>query len=208
MKFTAFALLSMGLVANLSSCNKEDEHDGTAVEALCGQWMVYVKTFPNSVDSVKAHRNFLLWTSNTSENVANKLLVTDYNSTSTAYGFRPRATNNYDFDFTVNADCDVSALSFSCTDADNKWWRSVTVSGVAQYREHENTISIRNGKITKDAVTLPSGTKADKIELEITYSNLTTIVWYPAAADGFYIRLVGYRVSGFNEDASFVYEGE
>jgi len=166
---------------SFTSCEKI-EPGGTNVEAMCGEWIAYSPDF---------HHEFHLKTSNTANNDADKIIVTDRTAAGTGAGF---------WGFTVKAGCDLTAKTFSCTNIENEYWTEV--GGV--YKPYEIKISIRNGKITEKAIELPSGVLADKIELEI---------WFEDIADeglpaDYFCKIVGYRISGFDEDDDFVYTGE
>jgi hypothetical protein len=179
-------LLSLGLalaaIIGFTSCRDEVEPGGTAVESLSGEWVAYSPDF-NLV--------FALRTSSTANNDANKIIVTDRTAAGTGSDF---------WGFTVKADCDASAKTFSCTEVPNEFWTET--DGV--YVPYDIKISIRNGKITEKAVELPSGVKVDKIELEIWFEDIAEA---DAPAD-YFCKIFGYRKSGFFEDDDFVYEGE
>jgi hypothetical protein len=174
-------VLALAAIAGLNSCD-EVEAGGTNVESMCGEWVVYSPDFDMS---------FALKTSNTANNEANKIIVTDRNAAGTGTGF---------WGFTVKADCDLAGKMFSCTNVTNEYWTET--NGV--YTPYDIKISIRSGKITEQAVELPSGVKADKIEFEIWFEDIADA---GAPAD-YYCTIVGYRKSGFFEDDDFVYTGE
>ncbi len=165
-----------------TSCNDDVVAGGTAVEKISGEWVTYSPDFDMS---------FHLKTSSTSDNESDKIIVTDITTAGTSAGF---------WGFTVKSDCDLSALTFSCTNVTNQYWTEK--NGV--YTPYDIKISIRNGKITEKAIELPSGVKADKIELEIWFEDIADA---GAPAD-YYCTLVGYRYSGFLEDEDFVYTGD
>jgi hypothetical protein len=166
------------VIVGFSSCDRDLEPGGVAVEEMCGEWVAYVPDYDLT---------FHLKTSNTANNESNTLLLTDRSASGTgAAGF---------WEFTVRTTCDLGAKTFSCTDVTNEYWTEV--NGV--YQPYDIKISVRNGKITENAVELPSGTTADKIELEISFSD---------DEPGTYYKIVGYRYSGFFEDDNFVYTGE
>ena len=174
-------VLALTTIVGLSSCQKF-EPGGTATEAMCGEWLAYSSDFDMP---------FTLKTSNTTNNEANKIIVTDRTAAGTGADF---------WGFTVKADCDLSAKTFSCTNVQNDYWTET--QGV--YTPYDIKISIRNGKITEKAIELPSGVKADKIEFEIWFEDIADA---GAPAD-YFCKIVGYRKSGFYEDDDFVYTGE
>jgi len=179
-KLLSFVFVLVAIIG-FSSCEKF-EPGGTAVEAMCGEWVAHCVDFDY---------DFVMKTSNTANNDADKILVTDRTTAGTGTSF---------WGFTVRANCDLIAKTFSCTNVDNEYWTEV--SGV--YRPYNIKISIRNGKITEKAVELPSGVMADKIELQIWFED---IVEEGLPAD-YFCTIVGYRTSGFFEDDDFVYTGE
>ncbi|MDR2810291.1 MAG: hypothetical protein LBB84_07015 [Tannerellaceae bacterium] len=174
-------VLTLTAIAGLSAC-QEIEPGATAVESMCGEWVAYSPDFDLS---------FALKTSNTSNNEANKIIVTDRNAAGTNTGF---------WGFTVRADCDAAAKTFACTNVINEYWTET--NGV--YTPYEIKVTIRNGKITEGAIELPSGVKADKIEFEIWFEDIEDA---GAPAD-YYCSIFGYRKSGFFEDDDFIYTGE
>ncbi|MDR2385870.1 MAG: hypothetical protein LBD80_09485 [Tannerella sp.] len=181
-KFLSF-ICAFTLFAAFNSCTQDIDPGGTAVESMCGEWVVYSADFDMS---------FLVRTSNTAADDADKIMVTDRTAAGTSSEF---------WGFTVKANCDLAAKTFSCTNADNEYWTE-TAGGV--YTPYEIKISIRGGKITEKAIELPSGVKADKIEFEIWFEDIETA---GAPAD-YYCMITGYRKSGFFEDDDFVYTGE
>ena len=179
-------VLAFSAIVGFNACEKY-ERGGTAVESMCGEWVAYVVDFD---------MDFTLKTSNVANNEPNKIIVTDRNVAGTGTTF---------WGFAVKANCDVSSKTFSCTNVTNDFWTEKTVAGVTGvYTPYDIKISIRNGKITEKAVELPSGVKADKIELEIWFEDI--------GEEGFpadhFCKIVGYRYSGFSEDDDFVYTGE
>ncbi|GHT73848.1 hypothetical protein FACS189456_4730 [Bacteroidia bacterium] len=184
MKNTKFIRLVMALsIAVLATSCEEPEAGGTSVEPMCGEWITYSPDFDFS---------YTVRTTNTSDNASDKLLVTDRNAAGTGASF---------WGYTVRTNCDLSTKTFSCTNVDNEYW-SETAAGV--YNPYEIKVSIRNGKITERAVELPSGIKADKIEFEIWFEDISG-EGFPS---DYFTSMIGYRRSGFLEDESFVYTGE
>jgi hypothetical protein len=174
-------VLALTTIIGLNAC-QETEPGATAVESMCGEWVAYSSYF----DHV-----FALKTSSTANNDADKMVVTDRNAAGTNTGF---------WGFTVKANCDLAAKTFSCNEVANEYWTET--NGV--YTPYDIKVSIRNGKITEKAIELPSGVMADKIELEIWFEDIADA---GAPAD-YYCTIVGYRKSGFFEDDDFVYTGE
>lgn len=169
---------ALAVMIGFTSC-EEAEPGGVAVEEMCGEWVAYNLDY--GID-------FHLKTSNTANNEPNKIILTDRSATGTgAAGF---------WEFAVRVDCDLATKTFSCTNVANEYWTEV--DGV--YTPYDIQISVRSGKITENVVELPSGAIADKIELEICFSD--------AENPDTYYKIVGYRYSGFFEDDDFVYTGE
>jgi hypothetical protein len=176
-------ILALTAIIGFNSCREDVDPGGTAVESMCGEWIVYSADFDVS---------FTVRTSSIADNVANKIIVTDRTAAGTSSDF---------WGFTVKADCDLAAKSFSCTEVDNEFWTETT-TGI--YTPYEIKVSIRGGKITEEAVELPSGVLADKIEFDIWFEDIED----EGAPADYFCTIVGYRKSGFFEDDDFVYSGE
>lgn len=156
------------------SCQKEEDPGGVALGDMCGEWIY-------TVDSV-AHGK--LFTSNNAANDPNVMVISDQ------LGWKW---------FNIEVNANTTAKSFSVDTAINQEYeneaRDATKPRTLPY---DIKIVVSDGKITKGAVELPSGLKADKIEFKIGFEKDT---------DGPYTvhQVIGYRRSGFLEDESFVY---
>jgi hypothetical protein len=155
------------------SCRKEEDPGGVAIGDMCGEWHITVDGAPKGT----------LITSNNVNNDANKLVISD--------------KLNY-YWFNVEVDLNLSAQTFSVDTAMNQeYYNASWNASLARTIPYDIKIVVRNGKVTKGAVTLPSGVKADLIEFQIGFEDDGT----PYELH----QIVGYRRSGFLEDETFVY---
>lgn len=168
----------------VSSCYDQNEVEYTEAKDLCGQWIV--------TDSVYG-TEFVLTTSNTASNSPDSLYITDVSAG--VAGF-------WNFQAKVNAN--VSALTFSQDSIINM----VLMNEVVAKKDYNGDgkinaivpynikMNVKIGKIEKNAVTMPSGVKADKITLVLEFEDdAPAYTSYP---------IHGYRKTGFHEDDSFV----
>ncbi len=162
------------------ACRKDAEPGGTAVQEMCGEWEVFVAE-KNNTAPVR------MQTSNVSDDDPSKLRLVCTNAT-------------YRFNFV--ASCNYSARTFSATNAPSEHWISTAYPGTTKTMN----VTVTEGKITEDAVTLPSGSKADKIEFKIKYNNIIN-AGVAEADDPTVYSFVGYRRSGFLEDEGYLYTG-
>jgi len=170
----------------VSSCYDKNEVEYTAAKDLCGQWVVS--------DSIHG-TEFTLTTSNTSSNSPDILYITD--KYSGAAGF---------WDFQVKVKANVSSMSFSQDSTINM----VLMDEVIAKKDYNGDglknaivpydikVNVKYGKIEKNAVTMPSGVKADKITLVLQFEDDDpAFTSYP---------IHGYRKTGFHEDDHYVLE--
>ncbi|MCL2027389.1 MAG: hypothetical protein FWG79_02765 [Bacteroidales bacterium] len=162
------------------ACRKTEDPGGTNVQAMCGEWQVYVVEWDGWHD-YEEDGPIKLITSNTAANVNNKMRI--------------------DFDYyNFVVDCNLATETFSVTNSLSRYWDDAD--------PYEADITLTNGKITRGVVEMPSGTrKQDKIEMtielgELKYAPTGTVV-LPAET----VTIVGYRRTGFLEDENFVYKG-
>ncbi len=167
-----------------SSCYDKNEVEMTGAGDLCGQWVV--------VDNV-AGTEFTLTTSNVSSNSPDSLYVTDvYSGTA---GF---------WNFQVKVKIDKNAMTFSQNNAVSMVLQDEVLdkadhngdglrNAVVPYNIKVNVIG---GKIERNAVSMPSGVKSDKITLELQFEDDS-----PAYTS---YKIHGYRKTGFHEDDNFV----
>ena len=161
------------------ACRKTEDPGGTAIQEMCGEWQIYVAQNDNDAP-------IKLLTSNTSDNSPNKIRL---------------ACSKFMFNFI--ATCDLASKTFSATNAPSEYWRSTAYPG----RTYKLDATVTDGKITKDGVTLPSGSKADKIEFKIRFANEIDSSTGPQPDDATIYSFIGYRRSGFLEDEDYVYKG-
>ena len=162
------------------ACRKAEDPGGTALQAMCGEWQVYIVEW-SSWHNFDADGPIKLLTSNTAENVNNKMRI---------------AFDDYNF----VADCDLGAETFSVTNSLSTHWIADSA--------YDSRVTVTNGKITRGVVAVPSGTfSQDKIEMTVALgemrNRITEVVRLPAET----VTIVGYRRTGFLEDENYVYKG-
>lgn len=157
-------------IVTFTSCQKEYEMDFTQAGLMAGQWIV-------SGDPYLDH--WTLNTANSENDDPGKLLLTD----------------GGDFwEFTVTVDANTSGLTFGQTTPVVNQWYNVAVKDPV-IRPYDIEVIVKNGKIERNAVLLPSGTMADKITFTLAFEDDDFEEW----------TMVGYRYSGFVEDDNYVY---
>ena len=168
----------------LSSCYDKNEVELTAAKDLSGQWVV--------IDSVSG-TEFVLTTSNTSSNSPDSLYITDLSGG--VAGF---------WSFQLKIKANVDALTF----AEDSVVNMVLQDEVLAKKDYNGDglknaivpynikVNIKSGKVEKNAITMPSGVKADKITLQIEFEDDD-----PAYST---YKIHGYRKTGFHEDDGFV----
>jgi hypothetical protein len=177
-------ILIIALVAIVAmACRKTEEPGGTALQAMCGEWQIYIVEW-DGAHNYEKDGPFKLLTSNTSANVNNKMRI---------------AFDRYNF----AVDCNLAAETFSVANSKSVVWSTD--------KPLEANATVTGGKITRGVVTVPSGTvKQDKIEMAVALGELiridndtTRVLIKPAET----VTIVGYRRTGFLEDENFVYKG-
>jgi hypothetical protein len=164
-------ILSMCFTLLLSSCEEDNYAPNLHVQILAGEWIVSGDPY---VDS------WTLTTSNTNDNSTNGLLLTDKESF---------------WYFTVTVPAEPWNPSFGQKEVVTNQYYEVSGTEIVPY---DIKVIVKNGIVTPNAVTLPSGWKADKIAFTLAFED-----------DGYTeYRIVGYRVSGFLEDIGYVYYEE
>ena len=169
MKKLFYYISVAALVLFAASCEKE-EIGGTAVEALSGEWVVYI-------DGVDASGNVteedpfgvgasMVWTYNTSENKDNEMFVDD---------------QGWFWEYQVKVNCDINAMTFSVSGAEDYY------NGIS--------IDITDGKVVEKGTVTPSGTPADAIEFCIVFSDDDYVGEY---WDKLWVH--GYRYTGLAAD--------
>jgi hypothetical protein len=171
MKNIKLFLTFLFMACVLLSCRKEEDPGGVAIGDMCGEWIV-------TVDGTSAAK---IYTSNNVDNATDKIMITDLLS---YYWFK------------VEANVNTTTRTFAVDTAVNKeYYNTSWSSSSARTLPYDIKIIIRDGKVTKEAITLPSGVKADMIEFSIGFED-----------DGYALHeIVGYRRSGYLEDETFYY---
>ena len=173
-KYFKYVALSL-LVAGVSSCAKE-EIGGTAVQEMCGEWIVEVDGVDadgNVVFEAPFGSGFTLYTFNTNANVDTEMYLYD----DSFWGYQIIANVNYAAR-TFNAD---SVIIYYEEDEDTG----------EEYPVHAN---FWNGKIVKDGTKSPAGYTADSISFEVSFEDDP----YPAAYGYDHYLFHGYRRTGLN----------
>ncbi len=145
MKKVFYILVALS-VCLLSSCQKE-EVGATATVEMAGEWYVTVDGYANGevvYEDPFDMGNFLVLTSNTAQNIATEMLLSD-------------DPDNTFWDFKLKITADPANLTFSATDADNL--------------NYDCKATVTGGKIVKGGAKTPSGQPADYIEFHVRFSD-------------------------------------
>lgn len=160
-------MLCAGFV--LASCQKE-EIQGTATEALAGEWVVYIDAVDEAGQviyedpyGVGASRVF---TYNTSANTPDVMFLDD---------------QGWFWEYKCKVNCNTSSLTFSANGANDLY--------------NDISVDVSEGKITVGGATTPSGMPVDAIEFYVTFSDDDYV---GALYDKLYVH--GYRYTGFAAD--------
>lgn len=165
-KIIFFALVSLVAV---SAC---ENYSDTPVEyspiyPLSGEWRIKITDL--STNTLVTQTMYTFGTYNTSDNTNNEMWIRTTSSMAGGLGtLRGKIS------------CDVPGLTFGATNA-----ADISATGA--------TFSITEGKIILDAVTMPSGVKADKISFNLTTSKVA----------GKTFLFEGYRRTLWPEDETF-----
>ena len=163
----------------LSSCEKDNYAPPIDLQILSGEWIV---SSYNTVDGEYHAEGWTLRTSNTNSNTPNRLLLMDD-------GF---------YDFVVDVPADPWKPLFGQDAAVVNQYIYIDDRFGPVIYEYDIGVILKDGKVTPEAITLPSGFKADKISFTIAFED-----------DGWEeYRVVGYRFSGFLEDHDYIYYEE
>jgi hypothetical protein len=172
-------LYAIALAAGLfsaTSCEKE-EIGGAATEAMAGEWYVTAAAVDDNGEVVYEDAdlfgigNFHLDTYNAASNSATEMWIDD---------------NMNFWEFKARITVDLSAKTFSATDAQNERYDN----------PEECLVTISNGKILPGAATTPSKMPADSIVFNVSFSDDS----YPASYGYAQYRVSGYRYTGFKDD--------
>lgn len=170
------ALYATALVFSLfviTSCEK-DEIGGTATEKMAGEWYVTSVAVDDQGKVVYEDGDlfglgkFHLDTYNTASNSSTEMWIND--------------NKNFYYAFSAKLNIDLSTMTFKATDVQNA--------------SKANKITITDGKILLGAATTPSGTPADSIVFNVTFSDDKI-----PGDNGFKAyRIAGYRYTGLAND--------
>jgi hypothetical protein len=164
------ALISASFL--LTSCEK-DEIQSTDSSKLAGEWYVTCVAVDENDDLVYGDDDlyglgyFLLDTYNTSDNSSTEMWIDD---------------NGNFWSFKNKISVNLNDLTFSATDAYEEYY------GI--------TVTITNGQVLYDAATTPSGSVADSIVFNVTFSDDSNPEYY--GWDSY--RIAGYRYTGLTND--------
>ena len=168
----AFYILGILAMTLVSSCEKNPV-EMTATVDMAGQWYVTIDAAKGGqvvYEDVYGLGNVLMFTSNTSANIATEMLLTD-NRDDPFWKFKVKVT------------ADPATKTFSCQNGDNLYGDGCV-------------INVTGGKIVNGAAKTPSGMPADAIEFYISFSDDEDGPEY--GWDSFFIH--GYRYTGFAAD--------
>jgi hypothetical protein len=146
-KLLYFATLMLTVLT--ASCSK-DEIEGTATQALAGQWYVRLNVVNADGTVTVDPEGFgkrIINTYNTSDNIATEMWVSDMHK------FK---------NFAVKTVCDGGALTFN------------TVGEAENSYNAKNKVTITNGKILPGAGRQYNGSAADSIVFDLKLSNAST----------------------------------
>jgi predicted small secreted protein len=137
-------LLFAALAFTLTSCEKDTEPGGTAVQDMAGDWWVtyQYEASPGVWKAAKAG-HFLFTTYNTAANLPTEMWVND---------------GKKFWDFSCHVDVDYAAKTFS-------------TKGLVDNASYASKLSITDGKILKGAAKTPSGMPADSIVFLVKFSD-------------------------------------
>lgn len=188
MKKYIYLVLALCGMIGLTACDPEtnEEPGGTAVEKMAGTWTV---TFQQSVDEYNALFEGATdpqLTSKSPEELDNlawedmygigKITLMTYNTASNTPDVMWFDDSNF-WGAKVRCDVNYNERTFTCQD---------------QEAYEGCTVNIIGGKVLEGAATTPRGMKADSI---VAY------VYYSDDSNGFtYMKMSGYRYTGFTED--------
>jgi|GEM_PF-1137306 len=172
----------MLLPAIFTSCYDKNEVEYTGAGDLCGQWIV--------IDSI-THTEFVLTTSNTSANDNDKLYISDFSLGKPGFWAIQAIVSANKNEMTFGQDSVINMVLqdevVDKVDHNGDGKKNMVVP-------YDIKLNIRKGKITKNAVSMPSGVKTDKIYLEFQFEDDSYTTY----------KVQGYRKTGFHEDDSFV----
>ncbi|MDR3328731.1 MAG: hypothetical protein LBS63_01305 [Prevotellaceae bacterium] len=151
MKTIKNILLMLAAAAALNGCENysETEIEYSPIFPLSGEWRIRVTDA--DVDTLVTKTMYTFATYNTADNVATQMWIRTTSSMAGGVGALGAVRGK--------VSCDVAGLSFSGADVEN-------LAGTAALAN--TSFSISEGKVTRDALTMPSQAKADKISFKLT----------------------------------------
>lgn len=146
--------------------------DYAPIYPLSGEWRVRVTNL--STNALISSSMYTFGTYNTEDNSSTQMWMRTTSSLPSSLGT-----------LKAKIDCDVASLSFSVANGNNL---HVTTNAVL------GTVTITEGKVTLNSVTMPSGVTSDRIAFKLTSTKSPGITY----------QVEGYRRTRWNEDESFI----
>ena len=175
MKSIIRSLILLGVfAASFISCEtySDPKVDYTPIYPLSGEWRVRVTNL--STNALISSSMYTLGTYNTEDNSSTQMWMRTTSNLPSSLGT-----------LKAKIDCDVPSLSFSVTNGNNL---NVTTNAIL------GTVTITEGKVTLNSVTMPSGVTSDRILFKLTSTK----------SPGVSYLVEGYRRTRWNEDESFI----
>ncbi|GAT61835.1 lipid-binding putative hydrolase [Paludibacter jiangxiensis] len=167
--------------ATFVSCEtySDPKVDYSPIYPLSGEWRVRIRN-TNADTLVSKTSMYTLGTYNTSDNSTTQMWL---RTTSNIPTFHPTSTLRT---LKSKISCDVTGLSFSTTGIIQNL--NVTTNAVI------DTITITEGKVTLNSVSMPSGVMSDRISFKLKKSKSPGVTYL----------VDGYRRTRWNEDETFI----
>jgi hypothetical protein len=187
-------LLMMAVAAAAGCENYSDTEVGySTIFPLSGEWRVRVKNV--QTNALLTQTMYTFGTYNTADNSSDIMWLRTTSSMAGGVGaLRGKVS------------CNVGALTFSVEASDNNNLAPVQmyylIVGGDTISTHtiNNTFSVSDGKVERNAIDMPSGVSADKISFRLTVRRDTTD---RGTFEGTYL-MEGYRRTFWGEDESFI----
>ena len=186
--FASF-LLCMGFMA---SCEKDDI-ENTATVKMAGQWYVQIDGVDEDGEVIPGYEDYfgtgrvLLLTYNTAGNNPDEMFIDDLGAFDVATFYDYDAYPSYSFKSKV--EINQKDLTFSTENAEN-------LADANKFESDLYPVTIKGGKILKNAGHQNNGSVADSIVFYISYDGDP---WYPDDGYAMY-RVSGIRYSGLVEN--------
>jgi len=155
------------LLLSVTSCTEDADIWDSSVHDLSGEWYVRYDHATYGEDPFGAGYTPLL-TFNTADDNGTEMWITDDGSF---------------WDYKVKIPVNMETMTFGSENA-------------IPNESYDTEVKIMNGKVIKDAVTLPSGYVADSIYFEVWFGDLEESTGIPDDK----LLVGGYRKTGFAED--------